>query len=156
MPIKIIWYKFTPLSPHFSVQINYQGRNCLKFPKVQYRYWWEDDEWHCNKQSSSQTCLLLTLTTRDHFSYEFVSFLRTAGLLGIRYKPPIFAKFNFCRDFVLHDCVTSAFAYHYIPLSLKSTRSCYYFSFMSHYCFFTCSLFLYCFMFLFSHRNKKQ
>jgi hypothetical protein len=36
------------------------------------------------------------------------------------------------------------------------TRSCYYFSFMSHKFFFICSLFLYCLTFPVSHRNRKQ
>ncbi len=64
----------------------------------------------------------VTLSTRGHFSAEFVWFLLIAGLLDVRYKPPIFvfAKFKFFAEISQwHDCVTSVFADHYIPLWLK-------------------------------------
>jgi hypothetical protein len=87
-----------------------------------------------------------------HFSYEFVWFLRTAGLLDIRYKPPIFvfAKLKFFAEIShWHDRVTSVFADHYIPLWPKqhdrvaTLASCHVTVFSPALCFFTvkCSFF---------------
>ncbi len=76
-----------------------------------------------------------TISTQENFSSKVVWYLCTAGLLDIRNKPPILLNLNFLLRFrtetiVLPQCCRSRHT-----TMTKVTRLCYYFSFMSHYCF---------------------